>query len=216
MVLTLLTSTYAFITPLTTLHDRCSSSSLQQSAAAKTAGSTANKIAWNLIDKVEEAGQIGSKAPETIQADIAALANELSDRQCESSTRIPTDVTLTGVHNLLYSMSPGGSSGAIGPVFVGKVTQEFLDDVKFINVVQFGPLKIELHAVREVVDNTRIRVTFQETVVKILDLEVTRKETKGAGVWKQLYVGEVCRDGDRRLLRVMETPSLFVIQQSLS
>jgi len=219
MVLPLSMPTFAFVINRTRLQQQygrpSSASFLSLVSERAQMESMSNKLAWNLIDKINETGQIGTKVPEAEQVDIAALAAQLSDLQCESAIEIPTDATLTGTHELLYSMSPGGSSGAIGP-FVGKVTQEFVDEVKFINTVQLGPFTIELHAVREVIDNVRIRVKFQETVVRIFGVEITRKETKGAGVWKQLFVGEVYRGNDRRLLRVMETPSLFVIQQPLS
>ena len=39
----------------------------------------------------------------------------------------------------------GGSSGKIGP-FVGAVTQTFIDDVKFVNSVELGPLRLALQA----------------------------------------------------------------------
>ena len=174
-----------------------------------------NAIAWELIDKVEacSAGQIGVKATEEEQAEIDECVQKLTSVAGEQNDA--AYFPLTGDHDLLYSMSAGGSSGAIGP-FVGKVTQKFVDDEQFINGVKLGPLSVELLAIRNILDGTRIRVKFQETTIKLFGFEVSRSETKGAGVWKNLYVSEIERDGDKRLLRVMETPSLFIIQQKIS
>ena len=174
-------------------------------------GTNVNKLAWELIDKAESVGQIGAKALESDQVEIAALAEKLASK---SRTRNIARIKLSGAHQLMYSTSPGGSSGAIGP-FVGKVTQRFVNDENFINAVELGPLNIELNAVRSVLDGLRIKVKFEETVVKFFGVEVSRSSTKGQGIWKHIFVGEVQRGNDRRLLRVMETPSLFIIQQKL-
>jgi hypothetical protein len=41
-----------------------------------------------------------------------------------------------------YCTAPGGSNGKVGP-FVGQVTQEFLNEVDFINAVElFGLVRI--------------------------------------------------------------------------
>lgn len=92
--------------------------------------------------------------------------------------------------------------------------------------MELGPLKLELNAEREVLDDVRIRVTFRETVVFLFGVEVVRKETKGKGVWKYMFSGVVDvdqpsaqggggADGGRKqmLVRVMKTPSTFVIVQ---
>mmetsp|Transcript_4571 Transcript_4571/g.6152 ORF Transcript_4571/g.6152 Transcript_4571/m.6152 type:complete len:214 (+) Transcript_4571:85-726(+) len=181
----------------------------QQTVRSVATGSE-NDLAWKLIDKAEKAGQIGMKASEEVQKEIAELAASLSSK----SKGLGTKATLAGKHDLVYSMSPGGSSGAIGP-FVGKVVQKFEDENKFVNAVRLGPLEIELQANRKIMDKSRIKVKFEETKVKLFGIQVAQNTAKGQGVWKNLYVNVVERGEDRRLLRVMETPSLFIIQQKL-
>ena len=119
---------------------------------------------------------------------------------------------LAGTYDLLYSMAKGGSNGKVGP-FVGAVTQVILDEQNFINQVSLfgGALVVQLYAQREIIDDNKIRVSFVETVFKLFGNEVKRQPTEGTGVWKQLYV-ESGQDGSAKL-RVMRTPSLFVLRQ---
>jgi hypothetical protein len=141
--------------------------------------STRDDLANELIKTCKKLGQVGSKLNEGDRAKIDDIANMLS----AFTESAPAKLDLRGTHNLVYSASPGGSSGAIGP-FVGKVTQSFLDEEKFINRVELlnGILKIELNAERRVLDDTKIKVTFRETVVSLCGIEVVRKEVKGQGV----------------------------------
>ena len=76
-----------------------------------------------------------------------------------------------------------------------------------------GPLKIELNANRKVLDEKRIRVMFKETAFYLFGKEVKRGEVKGAGVWDYLFAGSVTVNGERMFLRVLKTPSTFVIAQ---
>ena len=94
----------------------------------------------------------------------------------------------------------------MGP-FVGKVTQTFVDELNFINAVELfgGAVKISLFAEREVLDDTKIRVTFRETAAQAFGKELFRKSITGSGVWKQRFV-----DDD---LRVMMTPSIFILRK---
>ena len=82
-----------------------------------------------------------------------------------------------------------------------------VDETRFINAVELfgGAVKISLLAEREVLDGTRIRVTFRETVGALLGKELFRKEISGSGVWVQRYVDDE--------LRVMNTPSVFVLRR---
>jgi len=112
---------------------------------------------------------------------------------------------LSGAWDLLYCTAPGGSNGKVGP-FVGQVTQRFVDDTRFVNEVElFGALKIGLEAEREIIDDRNIQVAFKELAFFAFGREVFRKEAKGKGVWEQIYVDEE--------LRVMSTPSLFVLRK---
>ena len=76
-----------------------------------------------------------------------------------------------------------------------------------------GPLKIELNANRKVLDEKRIRVMFKETAFYLFGKEVKRGEVKGAGVWDYQFSGSVTVNGERMFLRVLKTPSTFVIAQ---
>ena len=140
------------------------------------------------------------------------------DELCSSisiySDPAPAQIELQGTHDLIYSASPGGSSGAIGP-FVGKVSQLFVDDLRFINRVELfgGILKIELNAERKVLDEKRIRVVFKETAFYLFGNEVKRGEVKGSGIWENIFSRTVTVDGEKMLLRVVKTPSTFVIVQ---
>eukprot|EP00967_Tisochrysis_lutea_P078903 scaffold107676_cov31-Tisochrysis_lutea.AAC.1 len=116
----------------------------------------------------------------------------------------PARTPLSGVWDLVYTTSKGGSSGKVGPL-VGSVTQTMVDDKRFINAVDFfgGVLCLALHAERDVIDDKRIQVTFKEIALSIFGNEVIRRPSKGSGVWVQRFVDDT--------LRVMHTPSLFVL-----
>lgn len=186
-------------------------STLQTDITSETeTDSELNDLAARLLNTCADYGQIGSKLTEDQRATIDDLASSLTP----FSDPAPAQIDLTGTHELIYSASPGGSSGAVGPL-VGKVSQTFLDEERFINRVEFfgGMLKIELHAERKVLDESRIRVKFKETAFSLFGNEVKRGEVKGSGVWDYTFSGSVLVDGERMRLRVMNTPSTFVIVQ---
>ena len=60
-------------------------------------------------------------------------------------------------------------------------------------------------------DGSRIRVSFVETVFELFGAEVARKPTEGQGVWSQVYVK--ASEQGTAALRVMNTPSLFVLER---
>lgn len=96
------------------------------------------------------------------------------------------------------------------------MTQQFVNATAFINAVKLGPLKLSLEARREIVDAERINVFFLETVVQLFGVEVLRKPASGGGQWKCIWSGEVVDDrGKKKLIRIMETPSLFVLEHDL-
>jgi len=156
--------------------------------------------------------------------DAALSLAEFSDPQ-------PAQVPLVGTHRLVYSDAEGGSSGKLfGPV-AGKVEQRFVDSSIFQNAVRLGPLRLTLTASREIMnDDVRIRVAFQQIEISLFDRAVSTKQfEKGAGgVWKMVFVGAVDvqedggEEGDgkkkikKKLVRVFQTPSLFVTEQDLS
>jgi hypothetical protein len=179
---------------------------LPRRVATPAMTSSATTAENSLIDAAIAAGQVGTDAPEDLVLAVAAAAEALS-KECAGE---PARVPLRGTYELLHSMSKGGSSGKVGP-FTGRVTQRIVDDITFVNQVELGPLKVALMAEREVLDADRIRVKFVETAISVFGLELTRKPTQGTGVWQQQYVS-AGRDGSARL-RVMNTPSLFVLRQ---
>lgn len=160
-----------------------------------------------LLAACTTAGQVGLDATEDEQAAVTAAAEALQGQGAKSPARVP----LAGTYDLLYSASKGGSSGKLGPL-TGKVTQIITDDTNFINRVEIGPLRVSLSAERKVLDDERIRVSFVETAFCLFGVELLRKPTKGAGVWQQVYVEDGGADGSASL-RVMNTPSLFVLKQ---
>jgi len=172
--------------------------------------SKVNDIASQLLATCSEFGQIGSKLTDEERSIIDNLAFSLAEYTDPASAQIDLD----GRHELIYSAAPGASSGALGPL-VGKVSQSFLDEERFINRVELlgGIVKIELNAERKVLDETRIRVKFKETAFYIFGNEVKRGEVKGAGVWDYVFSGSVDIDGEKMRLRVMKTPSTFIIVQ---
>ena len=166
------------------------------------------------VEKARAAGPVGRDCPQEEQEALVSIArNELARLSDPRPARIP----LSGLHKLVYSAAPGGSSGKVGP-FVGKVTQEFVDDVTFINSVSLGPLKISLRAEREVKSDTAIKVSFRETTVTLFGNQITSKTIENSGgVWKYLFSGVVTSpSGQRKIIRIMETPSLFVLEQDLN
>mmetsp|Transcript_24999 Transcript_24999/g.38346 ORF Transcript_24999/g.38346 Transcript_24999/m.38346 type:complete len:239 (+) Transcript_24999:45-761(+) len=170
-----------------------------------------NNIAEKLLTTCATYGQVGSKLTEEERSIIDDIAASLGS----SSSPSPAKIELSGKHELIYSASPSASSGALGPL-TGKVTQSFLDEIMFINRVEFfaGAFKIELYAERKVLDDTRIRVKFKETVISVLGKEVKRFEAKGSGIWDYVFAGSITKpSGEKMLLRVMKTPSTFVIVQ---
>jgi hypothetical protein len=86
-----------------------------------------NELASRLLKTCAGYGQIGSKLTDEQRANIDDLASSL----CPYSDRAPArcDIRLRGRHELIYSASPGVSSGALGPL-VGAVSQSFVDEVR--------------------------------------------------------------------------------------
>lgn len=188
----------------------------QQEASTLLAATATSQdqIVEELLAYSRKVGPVGSLATEEEQAKVVELAKQLAKVKGKPS---PSKEPLRGVHNLVYSAAPGGSSGRLfGPVY-GKVTQEFLDDnVTFINSVKIGPIEIALQAERFVKNDNTNMVKFRKSIIKVFGNTVVDKDIKGGGDWKYLFMGEVKdKNGNPRLLRVMETPSLFVIEQPL-
>ena len=164
-----------------------------------------------MLQLARRLGPVGSRQSPADQQLLLDAALELRSLSDPTPSRIP----LTGVRHLVYSASKGGSSGQVGP-FNGKVTQEFVDETTFVNAVKLGPLTIALTASRDIKNDTTIAVKFITTRVYLFGNQIAEKDVGGGGVWKMLFAGIVRdTDGTEKLVRVLETPSLFVIEQTL-
>jgi hypothetical protein len=169
-----------------------------------------NEKVQNFLQAALEVGQVGSLASEEEQARMEDLAAEVTPFSDAKPAKFP----LTGEHRLVYSAAPGASSGRVFGNVVGKVSQYFEDDEIFYNRVAFGPLLISLKAKREIKNDSNIKVSFLETTISLFGKTLSQKEIGGGGVWKVKFVGKVQdKDGNEKLVRVMETPSLFVLEQ---
>jgi hypothetical protein len=208
--LALLLLAYQEQTLATTAFNGGSIASLFKPPASKT---DRNEKILELLSQAKKVGQVGSMATEEEQSTMKILAEAVE----KSSDLKPARYPLEGIHSLIYSAAPGGSSGKVGP-FVGKVTQVFENDEIFYNRVQLGPLLISLKAKREIKSDTAIKVTFLQTTISVFGQKIVQKELPGTsgGVWKVKFVGKIKdKNGDEKLVRVMETPSLFVLEQAL-
>jgi PAP_fibrillin len=181
----------------------------------KTTATNVEPIVEELLSYARKVGPVGSLAAEKEREKVKQLAQKLTNQK---GIRRPAKTPLRGTHDLVYSAAPGGSSGRLFGPFYGKVTQEFLDDDQtFVNTVKIGPVEISLQAEKFVKDDKTNIVKFRKSVVKVLGRTVVEKEISGGGLWKYLFMGEVQDEkGRKTLLRVMETPSLFIIEQPLA
>ena len=181
----------------------------RRNRAITASAAALSKIPEPLLAALAESGPVGVDTTEEQQDTIEKLASALDGQGADEAQ---ANVPLKGTYDLLYSMAKGGSNGKVGP-FVGAVTQIILDEKNFINQVSLfgGAVIVQLYAEREIIADDKIRVSFVETVFNIFGQEVKRQPTSGKGVWQQLYV-ERGADGSASL-RVMRTPSLFVLRQ---
>jgi hypothetical protein len=179
----------------------------------------------NVLMLARRLGPVGSLVSDDDQNQLERMANEL----VPWSDPNPSHVILNGVHNLVYSASPGSSSGRIGnSPFYGRVTQQFLDhdtnptiisksDRSFVNSVEFGPLVASLRASKSIKNETTNLVYFHQTTIQFLGITILDKEIKGVGFWKYLFMGTIIdTGGQKKLIRIMETPSLFILEQPLN
>jgi hypothetical protein len=141
-----------------------------------------------------------------------AILRAALELQSWSSDPRPAHIPLTGqTYDLLYSAATGASSGKIG-IFIGKVTQEFVNDEIFINAVEFGPIQIALRASRQIRNDSTIEVRFLQTSVYLFGNQILERSVQGGGTWNIVFVGElIMEDGSKRRVRILQTPSLFVL-----
>lgn len=172
-----------------------------------------NVLVQELLEEASNVGQVGSLASEEDRARLLSLAEKLAPYSDPNPAMYP----LEGIHRLVYSAAPGASSGRITGTIVGKVSQNFVTKDIFFNRVALGPLVIALQAKREIKNASTIKVSFQETSFSLFGKTFSKKQAGGGGVWKVKFVGKVeGNDGKEKLVRVMETPSLFILEQTLN
>mmetsp|Transcript_12343 Transcript_12343/g.33954 ORF Transcript_12343/g.33954 Transcript_12343/m.33954 type:complete len:254 (-) Transcript_12343:59-820(-) len=173
-----------------------------------------------LLDGIQDVGQVGSVASQEDRLKIEELAKAVIKTQtagtADSAVDTPARYPLTGTHTLLYSASPKQSSGGLfGGKIVGRVTQRFDNETTFYNKLRIGVLEIELRANREVKNDKLIAVKFDEMTISLFGKTVKKSPAGGGGSWRCLFADEVNVGGQRKILRIMQTPSLFVLEQPL-
>lgn len=173
-----------------------------------------NEKVQDLLQAANEIGQVGSLATKDEQKrmkELAASVIALSD------SKSPAKCPLVGEHKLVYSAAPGASSGRVFGNVVGKVTQFFEDEDIFYNRVAIGPFQIALKAKRQIMNDSTIKVSFLETKFSLFDKTLKEGKVGGGGTWKVKFVGTVVdgTHGKKKLIRIMETPSLFILEQPL-
>jgi PAP_fibrillin len=175
-----------------------------------------NEKVQDLLQAVKEVGPVAFLASKEEQQRIEQLAAAVIPL---SESNAPAKWPLIGEHQLVYSAAPGVSSGRVFGNVVGKVTQVFENDQVFYNRVAFGPfLQIALQVQRKVLDDSTIQVSFLETTFSLFDQIIKRSKTDGGGIWNVKFVGTVvdAADGNKKkLIRIMDAPSLFILEQTL-
>ena len=175
--------------------------------------SSRNRLAADLLEAAREVGQVGKLARPEDRQRLEELAQKLRPFSDPRPARSP----LRGTHSLVYSGSDSGpTAGLLGP-FVGKVTQVFWNETVYQNRVRFGPLQVSIFGRRTLVDDETINVKFYEIQVHLWDQQVLARGVDFGpppGVWDFIFVGKICYGGEELLLRVMNTPQLFILTQA--
>jgi len=172
-----------------------------------------NNQILQVLETAGKVGQVGSLASEEDQQLLEEVAKNAILLNEESK---PARYKLTGTHKLVYSAAPGASSGRLFGNVVGKVSQLIEDDEIFYNLLFLGPLEVSLKAKREILNDSSIKVSFLETTFKLFGQTLKNAPMGGGGVWKVKFVGTVeDLKGNKKLVRIMETPSLFILEQDL-
>jgi hypothetical protein len=222
--------------------------------------STSPITSGTILQLLSEARRLGPVANDRTEKEKAAIlelarsleatnkADELSSSSKSTARSAKTTTTtisvleeydLTGLHERLYSTSPGKKRG--------RIQQRFINSTFLENTVGLGPLQVVATATltpgdtRTITpgddddnnnissddimcsgtnsDNT-VTISFHTLSYRIAGIDIPwgRKSLEGrTGTWKILFMGTITDplDGKRKLLRVMETPSLFILLQDL-
>lgn len=179
---------------------------------SKSLATERDELLHEVLSLSRAIGPVGVLFSEEDRTKLLELARQLPHYSDTEPARYP----LRGVFDLVYSANPGPPSGRLVGPFYGKVKQTFWDDnVTYINTIQTGPLEISVRAKKKIKDDWTNVVSFRRSTVKLFGRTIVEKDInlKG-GQWKYLFSGKV-RDSDglTKIIRVMETPSLFVLEQ---
>ena len=171
-----------------------------------------NRLVTDLLTAAREVGQVGKLASDEDRQRLDDLAQKLRP----FSDPRPARISLNGTHSLVYSGSDSGpTAGLVGP-FVGEVTQVFWNETVYQNRVKFGPLQVSIYGEKKVVGDETIRVQFYQTQVHLFDKQVIQRRVEpDPGTWDHIFVGQVEFESEDFLLRVLNTPTLFVLSQPM-
>jgi hypothetical protein len=163
-----------------------------------------------VMQVIAEARRLGPGANDRTHDEKEAFWSQAKSLRSLSKPK-PARIDFTGVHERLYSVSPGKKRGSI--------RQVFRDSSTLVNSVRLGPLGVSVTAMVKPIDDWTSEIRFQRMTYKLFGIPLYCKRVDSAapaGTWKYLSVGEfVDNDGKRKLLRVMETPSLFLLTGDL-
>jgi hypothetical protein len=179
---------------------------------SKSLATERDELLHEVLSLSRAIGPVGVLSSEEDRAKLLELARQLPQYSDTEPARYP----LRGVFDLVYSANPGPPSGRlVGPLY-GKVTQTFSDDNEtYINTVQVGPLEISIRAEKKIKDDWTNVVFFRRSIFKLFGQTIVEKDiNRNGGRWRYLFSGKVRdSDGQTKFVRVMETPSLFVLEQ---
>jgi len=174
-----------------------------------------NELVREVLSYARNIGPVGVlSSTEKERDDLLEMSRKLKDH----SNPKPARYSLKGTFDLVYSAHPGPPSGRLGPTpFYGKATQTFLDDETYINAVKFGPLRVTIQAEIKVKDDWTNEVRFYQTTVSLFGKRIVKKDVDiSGGEWRYLFLGQIeDANGRRKLIRVMETPRLFILEQPI-
>jgi hypothetical protein len=184
-------------------------------STVSTSQTTRDEAVCNVLDLARQLGPIGAFQSLEDQERVLLAAQALAEYSDEKPARQKLALG-EPPHELIYSSSPGGSSGRLFSKVYGKVTQSF-NGTNFVNAVELGPCKISLQADLAVKDDWNNKVVFRQTALQLWGQTIVEKPTKGAGIWKYIFSG-VVQDSSGRLqrVRILETPSLFILSQDVT
>lgn len=167
-----------------------------------------------VLDLARQLGPVGVlKASEEDREKLLRECRKLKPLSDPEPARIP----LQGTYHLVYSAHPGPPSGRLGPTpFYGKVAQTFPGkDNVYVNTCKVGPLSIAIRAKWAIKDGETNVVSFNKSMINLFGKTVVQKDIDlSGGEWKYLFLGDIVDvDGTSKKIRIMETPSLFILEK---